>query len=388
MSPTENPRADARADLRALLRRIGAIGALFALGAAAHSAWLYDQMLPGSWQVHFAGRLIVNAVMVAVGLLALLAMRIEVRVAWGRRSVAIALVAAVVAASARVVAQVFLGVYQVASPATLPAEFVGGLAVAVATNLMGLRLLSALQRVRHQTRAAADSRMRTQLALNALQHEEIRVRREVAEGLHGSLQQRLVLLTARIDVLADLLTTGPATPADVAGLREIGSALDRVRENDVREMSRMLYPDGLDVGMIPAVRSLLGRLPLAIGTRLVVSDAVRRLDDPALPLLSQGERLLAVRVVEEAVTNALRHGAALNIEVRVSEEKGALRIGVSDNGRGFDVDDGGARSGTARLADRLGLAGGWLEIRSALGAGAVLEASLPVTSQGHRPKRG
>ncbi|MGV8967111.1 MAG: sensor histidine kinase [Cellulomonas sp.] len=381
MSPIEDAQAagqkngDARADHRALLAASGLICVLFALGAAADSAWLYGQVShdPGR---QFGSRLLANIVMVAVDLVVVVALRPELRRGpWARGLTVTA--AAVVAAGARVAVQSAFGVYAVATPGTRLAEFLSGFLIALAANLLGLGFLVSRQRVRHQAHEAALGTLQFKLAVKALQGEEIRVRREVAEGLHGSLQQRLVLVTARIAALADRLDVGPATAADVVGLREIAATLDLVREGDVREMSRMLYPDGLEIGMIPAVRSLLVRLPASIATNLVVSDAVRHLDDPASPMLAQGERLLAVRVVEEAVTNALRHGEATRIEVRLAARDGSLVIEVHDNGRGFDV---GAvtRSGTARLSDRLSLAGGRLALRSSVGHGAVIDASFPV----------
>ncbi|RYV51243.1 sensor histidine kinase [Pengzhenrongella frigida] len=368
-------RRDTRADYRALLAGSGLIGVLFAIGAAADSTWLYGHVSrdPGS---QFGGRLLANIILGAVDLAVLVALRPELRRGRWARGITVT-AAAVVAAGARVAAHTLLGVYAVATPGTRLAEFASGFLIAMAANLLGMGFLISRQRVRRQARATALDAIQFKLAVSALQGEEIRVRREVAEGLHGSLQQRLVLVTARIDALVDRLAAGPATAGDVASLREISLTLDRIRQGDVREMSRMLYPDGLEVGMVPAVRSLLVRLPASIATNLVVSDAVRRLDDPASPLLAQGERLLAVRVVEEAVTNALRHGAATRIEVRLAERAGDLIVEVHDNGCGFDV---GAvpRSGTARLADRLSLAGGRLEMRSDLGTGSVIAASFPV----------
>jgi len=126
------------------------------------------------------------------------------------------------------------------------------------------------------------------------------------------------------------------------------------------------------------VRSMLVRLPPSIATNLDVSDAVRRLDDPALPQLTQIERLLAVRIVEEGITNALRHGSATRVEVRLAAVGRTLQIWVSDDGRGFAGPI--VQSGTARLAERVSLVGGTLQLTSVAGEGAVLAASFPVTA--------
>ncbi|NMR20313.1 sensor histidine kinase [Cellulomonas fimi] len=372
-------RHDVVGDRRALLLGAGVVCALFAVGAAAQTAWVYGQVLPDGPGAPFLDRLLANAVAVVVDLVVLVALRTEVRRrAWERGSAL--LVAAVVAAGARVAVQLAVGVHEPAATREVLVELVSGLLAAGAANVLGLALLTSRQRLRRQVLATAASRTQIRLALDALQHEEVRVRREVAEGLHGSLQQRLVIVTARVQALADRLSDGPATPADVAELRAVARTLEQAREGDVREMSRMLYPEGLEVGMVPAVRSLLGRLPASIATRLVVADPVRRLDDPASPALSRSERLLAVRIVEEGVTNALRHGGAGSLEVTLGLERGGLRLTVRDDGVGLDPERAAEPSGTARLGDRLELVGGSLELRPGSPGGAVLTAWLPVTA--------
>ena len=206
------------------------------------------------------------------------------------------------------------------------------------------------------------------------------MRREVAEGLHGSLQQRLVLIVALLDRVIESIWSGFGTDADVRALREIREQVDVVREGDVREASRMLYPDSLEIGMVPAVRSLLARMPPDIGTRLVVSDDVRSLDDPVSPQLTQSERLLAVRVVEEAVTNALRHCEAHSLRVSLDLDVDCLAVAVVDDGTGFDELAAGPGSGTKRLQDRLALIGGRLSISSVPGEGTRVEARVPIST--------
>src|SRR5690606_20386891 len=105
--------------------------------------------------------------------------------------------------------------------------------------------------------------------------------------------------------------------------------------------------------------------------------------DPAAPALSHTERLLAVRVVEEAVTNALRHGGASRVDVVVREEAGKLQVVVTDNGDGYDSQSSEMRqqSGLARLTDRLAIVGGTLDISSMVGAGATVTAWLPLEGE-------
>jgi len=138
----------------------------------------------------------------------------------------------------------------------------------------------------------------------------------------------------------------------------------------------MLYPDQLDVGLIPAVRAMLRRVPASIATRLQVDDKVRALDDPAVPVLTGSERLLAVRVIEEGIANALRHGRPGTLVVDVALAGDRLAVTVEDDGGGLSPSAGPA-SGTRRLAERLAVVDGSLELIGTPG-GARLAAQLPV----------
>lgn len=366
-----------RADRLALLLTAGVVMTAFAVGAAAQTAWVYGNQ---GGSVPVGHRILANLVAVAAMLLILAATGVSLP----RRGVLAGLVgvlgAGVAASLARFGVQLLLGIYDHPTRSVVLAEVVSAAVVAWIAAGLGLTIMLSQRRLRVQLAESAHGALQIELALQALQHEEVRVRREVAEGLHGTMQQRLVLVTARLDRLTEHLEAGgPASADDLTLLREVREQIETVREADVRATSRMLYPDQLEVGMVPAIRSLLGRIPTTVNTRLGVSDEVRRLDDPADPRLTRSERLLAVRVVEEAIGNALRHGRAEVLDVRVQLVGDALEVRVSDDGRGFGP-DAGPPSGTARLSDRLQLAGGDFRVTSVPGDGTQVVAHLPVES--------
>ena len=155
----------------------------------------------------------------------------------------------------------------------------------------------------------------------------------------------------------------------------------------------MLYPESIEIGMVPAIRALLRRLPPGIATSLEVSDAVRDIDDPACSLLSQAARLLAVRFVEESVTNGLRHGHATAFSVSVDFVDGVLMIEATNNGTVLEMDALEDGSGVRRLRERFELVGGRIDVvpvgalvsggESVLAGadrGVRLRASLPLGS--------
>jgi signal transduction histidine kinase len=376
--PTAVPQdaAATRADRRALLLAAGTVMSAFAVGAAVQTAWVYGNQ---GGHVPVTDRILANLTAVASMLVILALTGVPLPQRGPLALVVGVLSAGVTASGVRFGSQLLLDVYVDPPRSTIIAELSSGAVVAWVAAGMGLAAMLSQRRLRTQVSEAAQGRLQIELALRALQHEEVRVRREVAEGLHGSMQQRLVLMAARLDQVLGRLAGGSATEEDLALLREVREQIETVREADVRATSRMLYPDQLEVGMVPAIRSLLSRIPTSVNTRLGVTDEVRAIDDPAAPRLTRSERLLAVRVVEEAISNALRHGHAEVVDVRVSLVAGALEVRVSDDGRGFAA-DAGVPSGTARLSDRLRLAGGDLRVTSVPGDGTQVVASLPVES--------
>lgn len=364
-----------RADRRTLLLQAGTVMSAFAIGAAVQTAWVFGNQ---GGAVPVTARIGANLTAVVAMLVILAVTGVSLPQRGALTATAGVVGAGVTASGVRFASQLLLDVYVDPPQRVIVAELVSGAVIAWIAASMGLAAMLSQRRLRVEVTNAAQDRLRIELALQALQHEEVRVRREVAEGLHGSMQQRLVLIVARLDGLLERLG-GAADEADLAVLHEMRAEIETVREADVRATSRMLYPDQLEVGMVPAIRALLGRIPTAVNTRLGVTDEVRALDDPTDSRLTRSERLLAVRVVEEAISNALRHGRAEVVDVRVSLVDHDLELRVSDDGRGFG-DEAGTPSGTARLADRLRLAGGELRVSSVPGDGTQVVARLPVES--------
>jgi signal transduction histidine kinase len=368
--------ADLRNDRAVLLRLTVVVCAGYAIGASLQSAYVYSRLIPGWDAITIWQRLAANAVAV----LALAATLAGLR-AWRATRLWQMLIAAtgasIVATATRLTVQLAFGVYDHPDLETRQAELASGFCIAIISALIGYWGLIARRRSRSTTRAAERDTVLVELAVQALEQEEIRVRREVAEGLHGTLQQKLVLVDARLGSVLSHVGSG-LDDADRDALAWVRAELDQARQIDVREMSRLLYPDRLELGLVPAVRALLGRLPASIATHLEVEDAVREIDDPCGSHLTQSERLLAVRVVEEGVTNALKHGPASAVRVELGLDGERLVVAVENDGDLFDPSSAGAASGTARLRQRLALVGGTVDLQPGRVRGARLEARMPL----------
>jgi two-component system sensor histidine kinase UhpB len=99
------------------------------------------------------------------------------------------------------------------------------------------------------------------------------------------------------------------------------------------------------------------------------------------------------RVAQEAITNVLRHARAANLWVRLFTAGGRLALAVRDDGEGFDLEAArrrgaaGVSLGLVGMEERAALAGGTLELRSALGQGTVLLATFALQPGEREPDR-
>lgn len=142
-------------------------------------------------------------------------------------------------------------------------------------------------------------------------------------------------------------------------------------------MSQLLYPEQAEIGLAQAIRAMLRRLPTSIQVDTDLDPSVSRYDDPAFDRVALSTRLLVLRVLEEAISNALRHGhaAALRVSVAVVDD-GVLALVVDDDGTG--VPEAASFSGLATLRTRVELHSGTLALGNGPLGGARLSLELPL----------
>jgi two-component system, NarL family, sensor histidine kinase DevS len=83
------------------------------------------------------------------------------------------------------------------------------------------------------------------------------------------------------------------------------------------------------------------------------------------------------RLVQEALTNAVKHAGAARVEVAIDDRSGTIDIQVRDDGRGFDAEDVGAGFGLLGMRERVGIVNGTLEVQSQIGRGTTVRARIP-----------
>jgi signal transduction histidine kinase len=147
-----------------------------------------------------------------------------------------------------------------------------------------------------------------------------------------------------------------------------------------------LRPAALDeLGVKPALEALVARTAASSGLDIEARIDIA-FDAGRAPTRLSGEVESAVyRLVQEGLTNAVKHAGAERAWVEVIEADGRITVSVSDDGGGFDPDDAGGGFGLVGMRERVELVEGRLLIDSARGKGTMVRAELPALyeSGGH-----
>ncbi|WP_066900713.1 sensor histidine kinase [Mycolicibacterium houstonense] len=187
--------------------------------------------------------------------------------------------------------------------------------------------------------------------------------RRVERDLHDGTQARLIAVAMTLARAEEQLAD--PDQADRAR-RLVSDALANTKDTlaELRDLVRGIRPPALDLGLVPAVQTLVARNPVPV--ELVDDISVR----PSL-----GVETLAYFCVAELLANVSRHSGATEATVRLHSDPDELRIMVNDNGSG-GVDPANG-SGLTGLADRLRMVDGHLDIDSPAGGPTTVTVVVP-----------
>ncbi len=222
-----------------------------------------------------------------------------------------------------------------------------------------------------ELRAAERARGHLQgTAAQAIDAEE-RVRREIAELLHGRVQSRLVAAWSELRMLEPVLERNTAEAK--SRIRAVSDEIDDIREREIRQASCLLHPVFIREGLGPGVDALAEHYERELAIQVEISPRLRALDTPVRNRIPESLRLAAFRVVEEALANVLRHASASAVHIRLDlDALGRLDVVIEDNGRGFDPANT-ATSATDTLPAGTGIA--CYQLQALNSSAAVIAAS-------------
>jgi signal transduction histidine kinase len=191
--------------------------------------------------------------------------------------------------------------------------------------------------------------------------------RRLERDLHDGTQVRLVALAMSLGMAREKLGDG-GRPLDTARARELVASAHRDATEaiaELRDLARGIHPPVLDGGLAGALGTLAARS--AIPVRLSVEVPVR----PTAAI-----ETIAYFCAAELLANVIKHSGASQATIEVTQRDGALRLRVTDNGRGGARL--GAGGGLTGLAQRVRTVDGSLAVSSPAGGPTVVTVDLPL----------
>jgi signal transduction histidine kinase len=186
-------------------------------------------------------------------------------------------------------------------------------------------------------------------------------RRRLERDLHDGAQQRLVSLGLDARLAEGLVPREQTELKQLLG--DLASGLTGV-STELQEISRGIHPAILSEGGLgPALKSLARRSTLPVNFDVLIEQR-----------LSDAVEIAAYYVVAEALTNAVKHARASQVNVRAEITDATLRLSIQDNGIGGA--DFGKGSGLIGLKDRVEALGGHLKVTSQPGSGTSLDIAI------------
>lgn len=199
-------------------------------------------------------------------------------------------------------------------------------------------------------------------------------RQRIAQELHDELGQTLTALGMGLSAIA-----GNALKPEKVGTQ--ARQLQGVVKDGLSGLQNLvsgLHPPQLDdFGLLPTLRWYADEVRERFGLDVTVSSQGEEADLPA------DVRTVLFRVIQEGLTNIIRHAKTDRADVRVVFDAGEVRIRVEDAGCGFDVDETMSKTGhpcwgLLGMSERAALIGGECHVSSLPDVGTLVEVVAPL----------
>ncbi len=223
-----------------------------------------------------------------------------------------------------------------------------------------------------QRAAALEADMESKAALAAVEE-----RSRIAREMHDVVAHGLSAVVVQSQAAQNLVETDPDRASEVL------ETIERIGRDSVNEMRRLLgvlrHDEEVALQPQPTLRELPGLLDQAsvagVDLTLEISGEQR--------LLSPGVELTGYRIVQEALTNVLRHaGRPVNALASVHYDEHAVTISITDDGLGAaPLPSVGAGHGISGMRERIAIYDGELIAGALADGGYRVEARLPVVTQ-------
>jgi PAS domain S-box-containing protein len=198
-------------------------------------------------------------------------------------------------------------------------------------------------------------------------------RKRIARDLHDDVNQRLAMLSMETDQLGRMGMAPDAQPL----IEEIATQVKDLA-TEIHNLSYQLHPAKLEhLGLVAATRSLCNQQSRvwALPVDFIQAGIPRELKQPTA--------LTLYRIVQESLQNIGKHSQATQARVELTRENDAVRLLITDNGRGFDMELVKQHAGLGLLGmrERVHSVHGHLLIQSSPGKGTSIEVRVPISEE-------
>jgi PAS domain S-box-containing protein len=196
------------------------------------------------------------------------------------------------------------------------------------------------------------------------------LRKSIARDLHDDVAQELTALGLNLVYASNHLTCDPEN--SLSSILEDSRTLTKAVSRSVRDLMVELYPLQLEeYGLPDAIRLHAEQFTNRIGIEVTVNN------DPQIPRLTRKDETAIFRIVQEAMSNIMKHAAATKVTISLNKVGEFVQLTITDDGKGFVLQEalpqlGGSGWGLTNMRERARLIGGVLCVNSNLGQGTSI----------------
>mgnify|MGYP001598850913 CR=1 FL=1 len=211
-----------------------------------------------------------------------------------------------------------------------------------------------------------DSQKRKQIsqAVIAAQDQE---RNEIGKELHDNINQ--MLSTVRL-LLSTIKTRNLTNNHIFIQCKDyLNLAIEEIRIQSKSLSSSFVR----EVGLKAAIQDIAKNMAL---TRMIKTDV--DYNDSLEERLLPEQKLMVCRIIQEQTNNIIKHAEACEVQISVQEKEGYLQLLISDNGKGFDLNQTPGGVGLTNIRNRVEVFNGTLSIDTEPGKGCAMHISIPL----------
>jgi PAS domain S-box-containing protein len=248
------------------------------------------------------------------------------------------------------------------------------------TNLLNEESVRALVCNFHDVTEKVTAEKEKQLLEKSLMEEKIHKQKEIARAtIDGQEKERKAIAMELHDNINQVLGViklyiGMARKVPTATTEMLDKSYESIDFciNEIKNLSKRLMPPGLQDGISEAIERLIENVEEASNIEIIYSGCAN-----LSTKIDERKQLSIYRIVQELLTNIIKHASATKVLLSLKEENGQIIIDIVDNGKGFNTFSAKKGLGLQNIQNRVEVYNGTFKITSAENEGTTATVSIP-----------